>query len=72
MTLVIGRLAMPGVHDSQVWKRRRDGAVPSTSPRRSASIPQRLGPHTSMRGHGLLALTTRGVAHGVPPGALRI
>jgi hypothetical protein len=34
--------------------------------------PQRLGPHTSMRGHGLLALTTHSVAHGVPPGALRI
>jgi hypothetical protein len=30
--------------------------------------PQQLGPHTPMRGHGLLALTP----HGVAPGALRV
>jgi hypothetical protein len=30
--------------------------------------PQQLGPHTSMRGHGLLALTP----HGVAPGAVQI
>jgi hypothetical protein len=50
---------------------RRDGAAPSTSPKRSASTPT-AGPDTPMRGHGLLALTAHGVAHGVPPGALRI
>jgi HEAT repeats len=34
--------------------------------------PQQLGLHTSIRGHGLLALTPHGAAHGVPPGALQI
>jgi hypothetical protein len=34
--------------------------------------PQQLGPQTPMCGHGLLALTSHGVAHGVAPGALRI
>jgi hypothetical protein len=34
--------------------------------------PQQLGPQTPMCGHGLLALTSHGVTHGVAPGALRI
>lgn len=32
--------------------------------------PAAFGPHTAMRGHGLLALTPHGAAHGVPPGTL--
>jgi hypothetical protein len=51
------------------------------APRRCSAIdvaealsvnPQQLGPHVPMRGHGLLALTSHGVANGMRAGALRI
>lgn len=34
--------------------------------------PRDLGPRTTIRGHGLLALTVHGRQHGTPPGALPI
>jgi hypothetical protein len=34
--------------------------------------PERLGPDTPVRGHGVLTLTPHGARHGTPPGATRI
>jgi DNA-directed RNA polymerase specialized sigma24 family protein len=63
-------LALPGVDHGEEAVPRQCRAIDIAE---ALSVnPQQLGPHTPMRGHGLLALTTHGAAHGVAPGALRI
>ncbi|MFD0537039.1 hypothetical protein ACFQY7_28205 [Actinomadura luteofluorescens] len=70
------------LHDSAGFQARyfqvkKDLGIPddchaTTFAARASVDPSALGPRTSVQGHAVLALTSCGLRHGHPPGALRI